>query len=72
MKLENRLYKSAEAAKILGVTTRTIQNYIAGNQIKAINRAGKYYFEGEELERFIKEGTDRGYYQKIYPRKKEG
>lgn len=71
MKLENRLYKSAEAAKILGVSRRTIQNYIAAEQIKVISRAGKNYFEGEELERFINEGTDKGYYQRLYP-KKEG
>jgi len=72
MKIENRLYKSGEAAKILSVTTRTMQNYVLADQIKVVRRAGKFYFEGEELERFIKEGTEKGYYKKLYSKKKEG
>jgi len=66
MKVENRLYKTSEAAKMLGVTQRTMYNYIKGNQIKVIRRGVVIYIDGEELLAFMGRKLDKGYYKGLY------
>ena len=74
MKLENRLYNSRETATLLGISLRTLYSYIKAEQITAINRGGRLFFDNEEIEAFMKRGVTRGYYIGLYGRKdkKEG
>lgn len=69
MTFENRLYKTAEVAKIIGVSTKSIYNYCDAGQLKSININGRLYFDGEELENFITRGKEKGYYAKLYGKK---
>ena len=69
MKIENRLYPSAEAAKLLGVSIRTLYNYIKGEQIQAIHRGGKIYIDGDELQAFMGRDLKKGYYIGLYGKK---
>ena len=72
MTIEDKLYKSSQAAKLLGVTSKTIRNYITGGQLKGTLRSDRWYIEGAELERFMKEGTEKNYFKKMQEQKKEG
>jgi len=66
MTIENRLYNGVEAAKLLGVTTKTLYNYILGNQLKAQKRGRRWYIDGDELKDFMTKDLPRGYYKNIY------
>ncbi len=71
MTVEDRLYKSSEAAKLLGVALRTLYNYIKAGQIKATHRGGRVFIDGEEIKRFMRDGVERGYYIGLWGKKKD-
>ncbi len=62
----DRLYSASECAKILGVTLRTVYNYIKAEELQAIHRASRVYVEGEELQAFLSKDLPKGYYKGLY------
>jgi excisionase family DNA binding protein len=48
-----KLYTTEEAAKILGVTSRTLSSYISSGRLKANKIGGKQRITEENLKRFI-------------------
>jgi len=65
MTIENKLYPGGDAAKLLGVSLKTLYNYIMGNQIKAMKRGGRWYIDGDELKAFLTRDLEKGYYKEI-------
>lgn len=65
MTIENKLYPGGDAAKLLGVSLKTLYNYIMGNQIKAMKRGGRWYIDGDELKAFLERDLEKGYYKEI-------
>lgn len=52
----NNMYNTFEAAKILGIKTRTIRGWIHDKKIKAVKYNGgkKWFISSEEIERIQK------------------
>ena len=58
---ELKIYTLKEVEKLLGVTQRTLYNYIKQGQLKAV-KIGKYWrVPHKVLEDFINTGTDSNY-----------
>lgn len=72
MTIENRLYKASEAANLLGVSTKSIYNYIEAEQIKGFNRGGRWYIDGDEIKAFMERGLKKGYWKELDAKRKEG
>lgn len=51
--LGENLYSSTEVAKILGVTTTTISNYIKQSKLKATTIGGTKYISEANLKAFV-------------------
>lgn len=64
-----KLYTVREVCEILHKTRRTIYAYIRSGQLKA-HRPGKKNFliAESDLDEFIKNGVQPGYFQALYPR----
>jgi excisionase family DNA binding protein len=57
-----RLYRTGEAARILGVSRRTVSRWCRSGAIKCCRRGGRYYISRDELLRFssaVRTGVDR-------------
>jgi len=52
-----RLYSLGDAEQVLGISHRTIQNYITDGSIKATKIGGRWRITEEELKRVATEGT---------------
>lgn len=65
-----KLYKTSEIKEILKVSMNTIYNYIRGEQLKAVKIGDKYRVTESELERFLKEGTEKRYTEKVFSKYK--
>jgi len=52
--LDIKVYSLKEASKILGVTERTLYNYIKADRIKVQKIGGKWIITEENLKKFIK------------------
>ncbi len=52
--LDIKVYSLKEASKILGVTERTLYNYIKAGRIKVQKIGGKWIITEENLKKFIK------------------
>lgn len=48
-----RLYTITEIEKILGVTHKTVENYIKGGKLKAVKIGGKWKVTEDTLRRFV-------------------
>lgn len=48
-----RLYTLSELEPVLGVTHRTLQNYIKAGRLKGVKIGGKWKVTEDELKRFI-------------------
>jgi len=55
------MIKVEEAAKMLEVSQKTIYNYIKHKQIKAVKIGRRLLIDDEEMESFLKKGTERNY-----------
>ena len=65
MKIENKMYNTRQAAELLGVSKRTIDNYIYASQIKTVRRGRYHYIDCDELQAFIERGLTADYRQKL-------
>ena len=62
-------YSVPEVCEILQKCDRTIYAYIRSGQLKAYKPGRKAYLIAKsDLDEFIKNGVQPGYYQNIYPR----
>lgn len=52
--LDIKIYSMKEVGKILGVTERTLYNYIKNNKIKVQKIGGRWIITEENLKKFIK------------------
>lgn len=52
-----KLYDVRQVALILGVSTRTINNYIKSGRLQGVKIGGKWRFAGAELQRFLSGGA---------------
>lgn len=48
-----RLYTLTELEPLLGVTHRTLLNYVKANRLKAVKIGGKWKVSGDNLTKFI-------------------
>lgn len=48
-----KYYSTNEVAEIIGVTRRTVYNYIESGKLKATKPAGRYAVSEKELKRFM-------------------
>lgn len=48
-------YTSKEVAELLGVTTRSIRNYLKEGRLQGQKFAGKWHFSQEDIDNFIKQ-----------------
>lgn len=48
------LYDVRQVALILGVSTRTVNNYIKSGRLQGVKIGGKWRFAGETLQRFLR------------------
>lgn len=49
-----RLYNQTEIAALLGVSTRTVYQYVQQGRLQGTTIGGKKYISEDELKRFIK------------------
>lgn len=61
---EIKIYNVHDLEKILGVTQRTIYNYIKAGQLKAVKIGGSWRFTEEALADFLEHGTETNYLEK--------
>ena len=62
-------YNVPEVCEILHKCDRTIYAYIKSGQLKAYQPTRRAYLIAKsDLDDFIKNGVQRGYYQELYPR----
>lgn len=54
--LGETMYDIREVAQLLGVTTRTIQTYLAKERLQAQKIGRKWYFNEDNLRAFLREG----------------
>ena len=66
MTFEQRYYDTTEISKILNIHLNTVRNYIRAGELKAVKIARAWKVEGAELERFVKEGASKDYWQKYH------
>lgn len=59
-KLTPLLHSKTEAATLLSVSVRTIDNLIVYKELKATRIGTRVLISGEEIQRFIRRHTDRG------------
>lgn len=52
------MYDVLEVVEILGITRRTIYTYLKKGQLKGIKFGKEWRFTKEEIERFLREGTE--------------
>lgn len=52
--LDQEYYSSEELAEMLGITTRTIRNYLKNGKIKGYKIGGKWRFSKNNIEEFIR------------------
>lgn len=57
-KKEYNVYSLTEVIEILGVTRRTLYNWIKDGKIKAIKAGQQWRITQEALEEFLNKGTD--------------
>ena len=60
-----RLYTVKELMEILKVEKLTIYNYIKGGQLHGTKIGKNWRFAETEIQRFLKEGTERNYTEKL-------
>ena len=48
------LYDVRQVALILGVSTRTVNNYIKSGRLQGVKIGGKWRFMGDTLQRFLR------------------
>lgn len=53
-----KMYDVLEVVEILGITRRTIYTYLKKGQLKGIKFGKEWRFTKEEIERFLREGTE--------------
>lgn len=56
--LDREYYSSEELAEMLGVTTRTIRNYLKEQKIKGYKIGGKWKFSRDDIEEYIRKQTN--------------
>ena len=56
MNMIEKFYSKKEVAELLGVTVRTIENYMKAGQISGIQVGNRWRFPESEVERIQKEG----------------
>lgn len=60
-----KVYTLSEVAEIIGLTTRTLYNYIKAGQLKAV-KVGKFWrVTDKALQDFLETGTDDNYLEFI-------
>ena len=50
---DNQLFTLQQTALVLGVSTRTIQNYVKRGQLAGVKIGGRWKFTAETLRRFM-------------------
>ena len=60
-----RLYTVKELMELLQVEKLTIYNYIKGGQLNGIKIGKSWRFTETEIQRFLKEGTEKNYTEKL-------
>lgn len=60
-----KIYTTDEVIGILKVNRRTLYNYIKGGQLHGFKVGQNWRFTAEEIERFIKDGIERNYTEKL-------
>lgn len=53
--MEEETYSSKEVAELLGVTTRSIRNYLRDGRLTGQKFAGKWHFTQDDVQRFIQQ-----------------
>lgn len=59
-----KMFSKKEVAELLGVTTRTIDNYLSSGIIQGIQIGNRWRFPESEIERIQSEGIPKGYLKK--------
>ena len=62
---ELKVYTADEVMGILKVKRRTLYNYIKGGQLHGFKVGQNWRFTAEEVERFLKEGIEKNYTEKL-------
>lgn len=52
-----RVLKKAEAARLLGVAVRTLENYVYQQGLPRVKRGGRFFFRPDDLRAFVQTET---------------
>ena len=64
------MYSTKQIAELMGISLRTVQNYVKGGVIKGTLVGGQWRFTESEVARLQAEGTQKGYYSEMMKGKK--
>ena len=62
---EEKIYTTDDLVEVLKVGRRTLYNYIKAGQLKGFKIGQHWRFTETEIQRFLKEGTEERYLEKL-------
>lgn len=68
---DTKLYSVNEVAEFLGVTTRSVYNYLLSGQLKGVKMGKFWKISDRNLSDFIAKGTDKDYFIELRNRSKK-
>ena len=67
--MEDKYYSTDEVAEVLGLSRRTVYNYIKAGQLQGVKIGKSWRFPEKELKRFVTHGTSPLYTQILFGEK---